>query len=341
MIRQLCPHCLKLAELPDSASGSTVKCPLCNKPFSIPENYSPSVDANAGPGADPRSASPVPPPATEPKASDVPAPPAGLVLPKSSASAYPATASSPPSAAPASVPLSDADYKHAWGITLAPGIIDWIPVSALTLILILTVFPWVGSYPGGTKVYSQYPWQAIFGNFERNIALEELLKDESAIEQKIGWNFWLMIYLPALMATVFLAWLERLVHDPKPETVPGPLAWLPSIWNSRFSLLTGLSLLIFLVLLFQLWRGFGLEVAIKQIIAENYADQAAKADTTPAKQRLSVKLGQELASRGLQGTWMLHMALVAHVVAIGFMLLRWWQHYRGPSQPAPWIGVRF
>jgi hypothetical protein len=334
VIRQLCPHCLKLAELPDSAAGSKVNCPSCAKAFDVPAAYSPNVDANAGPGSDPRK--PFTPP--EPPKVEAVNPPPGLVIPQQQQAATSQTSATSASASDSS---SNSAYSNNWGVSLSPQILQWIPVACLTLIVLMTVFPWIGSYPGGTRVYSQYPWQAIFGNFERNPALEDLLKDEQAIEAKIGWNFWLMIYLPLLLATVFLAWVERVVQDPKPETAPPLLAWLPNIWHARFSLLTGLSLLIYLILLFQSWQGFSLEVAIRKIVVEKYADDAAKAVTTPAKQRVSVQVGQDLAARGLQNTLVLNFVFVLHIVAVVVMALRWWQNYRGATKPAPWIGVRF
>ena len=326
MIRQLCPHCLKLAELPDSAAGSTINCPSCAKSFQVPSNYSPNVDPQAGPGNDPRKASDQPPP--------------GLVVPASQAVPTPASAAPTPTPPAAPAP-ADTTYPKTCGITLSPKVLEWIPVGCFTLIVLMTIFPWIGSYPGGTRVYSQYPWQAIFGNFERNTALEDLLKDEAAIEAKIGWNLWLMIYLPLLLAVTFLAWLERLIHDPKPDTVPPLLAWLPNIWHVRYSLLTGLSLLVFVILAIQDIRGFSLETAIKQTITEKFADDAAKATTTPAKQRLSVQIGQELAMKGVQGTLVLNFVIFLHLTTIVVMALRWWEHQRGAGKPAPWIGIRF
>src|SRR5476651_380481 len=46
-MRQMCPYCGKLVDLPDDAAGREAPCPACGKPFAVPKSYAPSVTAAA------------------------------------------------------------------------------------------------------------------------------------------------------------------------------------------------------------------------------------------------------------------------------------------------------
>lgn len=320
MIRQICPHCFQPVELPDAAGGTDAPCPRCGKPIPVPGAYTPTVDPAAGPAV---SAAPPPPVVTQPPVPpSVPAPPPGFVPPKAAAE--------PPPAAATPTPAVDG-YAHATGFTISPAVLAWVPVGCLTLALLLTFFSWVGSYPGGVRVYTQNPWQALFATFTTNTLPDELLVDEKPIEQRLFSSWWLLPYFPVLIGTSLLAWIERFVRDPDPATIPGPLAWVPKIWPRRFHILTGLTALAVLLVAIQTTRGFGLEVAIGALVTEDFAKRAEEADTTPKKNRLAVDAGRRLAQFGLQGTTLRDLALAAQVLALVTMAGRLWLHTRGPK----------
>ena len=94
------------------------------------------------------------------------------------------------------------------------------------------------------------------------------------------------------------------------------------------------------LLLMQTWRGFGLETAVKQRVADRYAEQVEKADSTPKKKTVSVTMGADLASYQLQGTTPLNIAIAAHAVAFLAMLGRWWLHNRG-AKPHPRVSLQY
>ncbi len=257
-----------------------------------------------------------------------PAPPPGLN----------AASIAPPPTPTAPAPVSESAAR-SWGVTISPAWLDWVPVACFTIILLLALFNWVGTYPGGTRVYSQGPWYALVGEISTNTLPEDLLQDEKYLEEKVTSNRWLILYFPLLFAALLLGWLDRIVRNPTVNSMPA-LAWLPSIWPRRFLVLTVLSALLLVVLLIQTWRGFGLETAVKQKVAEPYAKQIDDADSTPKKQRLTVTMGGELARYQLQGTTPLNAALALHAVALLAMLGRWWLHNR-EGRPYPRLSLQY
>ena len=332
MIRQLCTHCFATVELPPEAAGHEAPCPKCGKAISVPAAYAPSVAASGGlqnlGAPPPNTNSPTPtPPGTNPMSEPI-APPPGL---------------NPITAAPPLAPLPTAPADStgcSCSVAISPIWLDWIPVACFTLILGLSLFNWVGTYPGGTRVYSQTPWHALVGDISTNTLPEDLLLDEKYFTDAVTGNRWLLAYFPLLLIALALGWLDRIVRNPTVTNMPGPLAWLPAIWPRRFLVLTAISALLLIVLLIQCWRGFGLETAVKQKVNEVYAKQLEDADSTPKKQKVSVMMGQELSKYQLQGTTPYNLAIAAHAVAFAAMLGRWWLHNRG-SKPHPRVSIQY
>lgn len=328
VIRQLCPNCFASVELPPDAAGSSVPCPKCQMPIAVPAAYAPSVAASGGLPAGGGPVSPTPGP--NPMSESIAPPPPGLNFPAVSAPPLPTFPSSAPTDSP----------RRALGFCFRPLWLDWVPVVGLSAILALTLFNWVGTYPGGIRVYSQSPWFALFGEISTNGLPDELLLDEKEVEGLVTGNRWLIAYLPLLIVATGLAWLERIIRDPNIGTIPGPLAWLPGLWPRRFPLLTALAAILLIILLVQCWRGFGLENAVKQKVSTIYEKQLAEADTTPKKQKVTVMMGQELAKYQLQGTTPLNVALGLHVIVLLGMLGRWWLHARG-GKPYPELTLNY
>ena len=225
-------------------------------------------------------------------------------------------------------------------VTISPLWLDWIPVACLAVVLVLTLFNWIGTYPGGTRVYSQSPWYAAAGYISTNTLPEELLLDEKYFEENVTGNRWLIAYFPLLVVALFLGVLDRVLRNPTVNSVPGPLAWVPAIWPRRFLVLTVITGLLLAILLIQTWRGFGLETAVKQKVADVYAKQVEDADSTPKKQKVTVMMGSELARYQLQGTTPLNAAIALHAVAFLAMLGRWWLHNRG-TKPHPRVSLQY
>ncbi len=323
MIRQLCPHCEKLVELPDAAAGGTADCPLCAKLIVVPAAYAPSVASGGG-----LASLPPPPVAEPPKAAP---PPPGL---------KPEVVTPPPAPQPDAVsptPGVPTGYGRVLSLTFSPGWLAWVPVACVTFAVVLTLFTWAGTYPGGIRVYSQNPWWALFGDMTTDPGPAVLQSDETEIAKLLTGNRWLLGYLPLLLLGTFLLWVERVVKNPTIQNMPGPLAWLPGLWPKRFALLTVLTGLLLTFLVFQGLRGFGLESALREHTAGKFAkklEDANASNTTIQKQTVAAEMGQEFAKYHYQTTTPFRLAVLAHVLAFAAMLTRWWLHRRG-AKPYP------
>jgi hypothetical protein len=304
----MCGQCGALNQVPASAAGTKVPCTTCGAILDIPAAYVPSVANDGGVPAAPK----------PPEPPSIPAPPPGLNI----AALNPQTPAAP--ATPSENGLFTLRLNPLW--------LDWIPVAAITVAFLATFFSWAGSYPGGTRVYSQNPWLALIGEMSVSPLPEVLLEDEKGIEANLRGNRWLILYIPLLFAALGLFWAERFLKDPTATSVPGPLAWLPGIWPQRFPILTGIALALFLLISVQSWRGYGVENAIQARVNSLYAEEEAAADNTAKRQIVAVKKGRELAKYDLEGTTALEVAILAHGFAFAAMAGRWWLHRRGAKQ---------
>jgi hypothetical protein len=298
-MRQLCPYCAKLVDLPESAAGRETPCPACGKAFAVPAAYAPSVsESAAAPTAPPR-----------------PTPPPGLVTPAvvfESAVVY----------------ETDATER---GVTLNPALVAWLPAILLTLALVLSLFfSAVGAFPGGLRILSQSPVEALVASVS-SISVATLQDAEKAIKDAVRSNWLMLFYFGALFAATALAWFMRLFRNPTLQTVPAMLLGVLKLWPRRHFLLLLLSSAAFALLLVQTWRGFGLENAVKDTVNAKYAKQVEAADTTFSKQELQVKIGQEIGGFNLTHTTALDVSLLALLGATGFVLLDGWLSRRGPA----------
>ena len=362
MIRQLCPHCLKLVELPDTAAGTNTSCPLCAKSFRVPGTYTPSVDPSAGPTRVLLEK----PPVSDPSASQKPP---GLVPPPPPANLGPAPAP-PPGLVPPTPPSSDALASgKGYGFTLTPKILDWVPAACLTMVFILTFFSWVGTYPGGVRIFSQTPWQALFATMSVNSLPEDLLSDEKKIEEKLSMSWLMLAYLPLLVIAVGLAWIEKFAPGPNSGKWPAALAKIAPFWKFRTGLLGVLSIALLAFVILQTIRGFGLDAAVRHNVLETtnrvtadkdadkdaskksltgeerkkFVDDAVKngpnLDTTPKRQCYLVLHGGFLAMTGLQTTMWLDLAILFHVLCVISFAVRFWLDFRGTSKPLPRLSM--
>ncbi len=318
MIRQICPHCFASVEFADEAAGTTADCPVCRKAFPVPGRYAPSVAGDAPP------ARPLP----EAPVTSRPAPPPGLVPPAEAARPPLGDAPAPPTASGPGVTL-----------TLSPTKLGWLPVACFTLILLLTFFTWVGLFPGGFKAYSQSPWGALARDFDTNPFSEEVLQLEKPLATLMGRNWLLLLpYLVALVAAVVLGWADRAVSATHVTGLPGPVAYLRTIWPYRLAVLFALAALTLALLAVQVRVGFGLDTATRQLVADRFAEALQATENSAAKQKILVKQGMELGQYELQTTWWLTLALTLHVVAAVAAGLRLWLDRRG-AKPLPRVTV--
>ena len=292
LIRQICPSCFQSVELPDAAAGTTAPCPACGKPFPVPTGYAPAVDA------------------------DRPPPPPGLV---------------PPGLIPPAPPADPAGYAKSATLTLSPAWAAWVPAVALTGVLLLTFFPWVGTFPAGYRIFTQSPWQAVVGWIHPSGLLEQALRERPALEAEVSSNWFLLVpYLVLLIVSVVLVWADRAGLSPDAAKAPRALAWVPGIWPHRHALLTGLTAVGLVLVVIQVARGFGLQTAVEARIAAEV--EAAK--SVPNAPALAYVEGERIGHYGLEGTTARNLALTLHGLAVAALFARLWLDGRGPK-PLP------
>ncbi len=331
-MRLICPHCMSGVTVADDAAGKEASCPNCGKSFPTPARYTaavvPDAAAAVASGAASSAAPPpglIPPPIPTPVA-PAPAAPAGYVPP-----APPPSDGFLPPAPPADAP-APAGYAHSVGITVSPKVIAWLPAVLLTAVFALTFFPWVGCYVGNAAVYSQRVWGAAFGaSPNRDFRMEQTNTIPSAWLGKLRSDWELMVpFLLALLLAVALAWVERAAGDAPPRQAP-PLA---KLWPWRNAIVAGLAVLMFLLLLVQVLNGFAMERAIRQQIAEQFAEQRAKvADKPHELARVKYDEEQELDKYNLERTWWLYLALGCTALAVVAVAVRVALDNRGNRPP--------
>lgn len=313
MPKLICPNCARFVTVPDEAAGTTVPCPECKAPFPVPARYEPVVSVPVAPP---------PPPAAPPPVAPA-APPPGIT-PEALA-----VVSQPPP------PV--AGYEHTVGVSLKPSTLAWVPAVGLTLVLVLTLFPWVGSYVGGSAVYSQTAWRALAGSPARNFHLEELSRQQAGwptdVLNKVSSDWLLMLpYLLLLISGVALAWAERFVVDV--SRLPKQVAFLREVWPQRILVLAALAVALVVLLLLQAGRGFGLERAMRDAVAERYAEDRTKAAGNQAElDKIEFRADQELAKFNLERTAWFELAVGLHLLVVLAMAGRFWLDRRGTKPP--------
>jgi hypothetical protein len=331
-MRLICPHCMSGVTVPDDAAGQDATCPNCGKAFPTPARYSAEVMSPPAPPPVPAVAPPPRPVASEvttPAATIPPAPP-GYVppLPPVAPSGFLPT----PNDAPATPHTPAAEgYTKSVGVTISPKVVAWLPALLLTVVFVLTFFPWVGCYAGGSPVYSQRPWGAMFNLTPvRNFKLEGGTIPGGWLDKKRGdWQLLLPFFLALILGVVF-AWAERGLGALDPRRVP-PLA---KLWPWRNAVVAGCAGLALVLLLTQWAYGFGLERAIKQHVAEQFAGRREQAAASPeALGKLEYDQEQEFNRYGLEHTTWFYLALVSMLGAVAAVVTRVALDNRGHKPP--------
>lgn len=340
-MRLVCPHCMSGVTVPDDAAGKDAPCPNCGKSFPTPPRYTPEVAPAPAPVSAPAPTPAAPPPVPQvPPVSEVapaphaapPAPP-GLAPPVAPSGFLP-----PPAPVAAEVPAV-AGYTKSVGLTISPTAIAWLPSVLLTAVFVFTFFPWVGCYTGGTAVYSQRSWGAMFGGSpNRNYKLEEAgtIPGLWLDKMRSDWKTMVPFFLLLGVALVF-AWTERGLRSFDPRKVP-PLA---KLWPWRNAIVAGCAGAILLLLVVQWLNGFGMERAIKQHIAEQFAAAREQAAGSPAAQaKLEYVEEQEFHKYNVEHTSWMYLALACSALAVLAVMTRAGLDARG-NKPAPKIVLHY
>ncbi|VTR91511.1 unnamed protein product [Gemmata massiliana] len=335
-MRLICPHCMSGVTVADDTAGKEATCPNCGRSFPTPARYSAAVvpeaaAAVASAAAAPPSGAVPPTPPPVPGAPSAPTPPPGYVPPAPSA---------PDGFLPSSRAATPelAGYTHARGITISPKVVAWLPAALLTVVFVLTFFPWVGSYAGESAVYSQRPWGAMFGlKPNRNFKFEQNAAVQSDWIDKMNGDWLLLIpFFSLLFAALAFAWAERGLGTLDPRKVP-PLV---KLWPWRNTIVLGCATLALLFLLWQIANGFSMERAIQKQISDKFAERREK-ETSPSKlDTLKYEEEQAYNAYNVERTTWLYLALLCNALAVGATATRIALDKRG-NKPAPKIVLHY
>jgi len=293
-MRLLCPYCQKPITVADSEAGKTVNCPECREQFAAPQLFTPPPTPYEAPGRPAWAPSPPPMPETHREPADRPEPMESRDLPE--------------------LPTPDRElsgYRKMYSIPMRADVIRWIPPGAMTLVFLLTLFPWNGMYPGGTSAYTQSAWQCLFGAFSSDPVAERLMQFTPILEERVHSNLWLLPYLLLLIPALALAWAGPIVEVLKVKLPPN----IEPYWKYRSAALGALLFFMFLLLLAQCLTGFGIQKAVEQYIDEQVTLEKASAKTPEEIQTLEMKMDGKRGSMRVRTTTALRLAIFLHLIA--------------------------
>jgi hypothetical protein len=311
--------------VPDDTAGKEATCPNCGKSFPTPTRYSAAVVPDASTpvagSIDPVRTSPHPAPPTPPASAPIPPPvPPGYVAPPLPPVA-PSGFLSPSNPAIELTP-SSGGYTRSIGFAISPEVIAWMPAVLLTLILVLSFFPWVGCFAGDSAVYSQRPWGAMFNLIPvTNFGLEKAGVIPGGWLDKMRGDWKLLVpYFLLLFVALALAWAERGMHLSDPRKIPPSLE---KLWPFRNAIAAACVSVMLVLLVLQIWGGFSMERAIREQLTERFEPLRQKAADKPFEKK-KLDYEEELAFRayGLEHTTWLYLALFCNALAVAALLIR-------------------
>lgn len=373
----LCPGCRALVDATAAEAGK-LRCPKCQHEFAAPQRYEPEVLRGGGggmgaSGAPTASAAGVPPPAgggivppVSPPVSPPIAPPPiapavsspiappPVVSPPVSPPIAPPPVVSPPVASGAAVsagagsgaagsgvlppPEVPAGYTRSLTLTVAPGLLRWCPAVLLPLALLCTFFPWVAMSIGGSTVYAQGPWRAIFGSVYANAELVQVSRWPVEWVERVQADAALV--LPALILlilAVLVAWADQGLGTVDFRKIP-PLA---RFWPWRRTILLAASATALVLLLLQVWRGWGLERALHTWVNDRFAQEWNEALPNPVHLALvEYKIEQEWRRYNLGHTWAQWLGLASLAFSVLALAASLTLERRG-QRPPPRLVIQY
>jgi hypothetical protein len=231
-------------------------------------------------------------------------------------------------------------------VDISDRVLRWVVPACAVLIFILTLFPWVGIYPGGVPALTQNAWSAAFaGSGSEDLDLRKSYRGDarkSSDKDKEKGSDWapgfsplLLLYLlPFFLFTLLLSIAVAVlpfVNVPLPPQVQQFLPW-------RWAALAGLNAVLLLFLVLQMFLGFGLENSFTAWV-DNHPDIKKDAQDSKEKKEIEVKRGQMVVM--LHRTLWLRLTLLLQIAAAVAAGLVFWIERRGTAAPLPVVEVKW
>lgn len=330
----LCPGCRGLVE--PAAEGGKLRCPKCQHEFAAPQRYEPEVlrggvGGMGASGAATASVSGVPSAAGGGMVPPVAPPPIVPPPVASGPAASVAVGSGTIGSGAVPPPEVPAGYTRSLTLTVAPGLLRWCPAVLLPLTLLCTFFPWVAMSIGGSTVYAQGPWRAIFGSVYANAELVQVSQWPVEWVERVQPDAALV--LPALILlilAVLVAWADQGLGTVDFRKIP-PLV---RFWPWRRTILLAASAAALVLLALQTWRGWGLERALHRAVDERFAQEWNEAQPNPVHLALvEYKIEQELRRYNLGHTWAQWLGLASLALSVLALAATLALERRGPRPP--------
>jgi hypothetical protein len=290
-MKLLCPAC---GTTVPAADGGNATCPKCNAAVPVPAGYVPGVATPPAPGIQ--------------WTADRPAPPPGFVPPNTEKPAADAKSA------------SEAESGlRSFKVEIPDWLLGWVVPAGCVLAIVLACFPWVGSFPGGTRIFSQTGWEAWSGSYSANPiaeAVPELKTADAGLKAAIRSSALLWLYFPLLLLLAAGVAADKLISNPNSTTLPGPIAWLPKVWPIRHRLIAIFSTALLAIVVLEYVRGFGLESAVTTMTLPKPDAEAKAPETDNAKIIQNVKAGLDAARFAVQSTtaftgfFLIHLLMV-------------------------------
>lgn len=262
-MRVQCPHCQKTVSLDNAKAEQPTTCPDCGDVFQAPALLNALPD--------------------EPVSTAPPTPPVAAPSPVAPARAEPRAAAS-------------AANDPCCSLVIPKQVMHWIGPGSLAVLFLLSFFSWIEASPGGLPVYTQSPWGIMAGSFSTDITGEEVFGLEAELKAGSRFSFTMFLFLLMLVPAVILGLgelAEPYINVPVPDL-------LNMIWPNRLAILSAMTLLMFVLFLWQVLGTVGLEGAMGRR-ADAKCPVAAE-ETPKQKYVRELKRGEEYSRLGVRRT---------------------------------------
>ena len=195
----------------------------------------------------------------------------------------------------------------------------------MVALFVFLFLPWTGAFPGGYGVYTQNAYQTIWGG----VSVDRVGTDALALVKPyddVGANRVMLFYTLFVLLALVLVLAPLALSAARVQGLP---RMVRALWQLRLELLGAVAVASLVLLIVQLWMGFGLEAAANAKVDKNLAGEDSAARTPEERETATIHRGVELAPFHFGRTLWLRLALLGHVLLLAALVLEIWIKRRG------------